>query len=116
MQTLTAELVAENLLFIVEVTQYKQKIIKKIIKLRDGVRKSPVSLSHTNNSSKEERGFPNIINPPNLPSVSKTEPSISSQVTIQQFSTKTGTVCIIIDSCIFQYCFYLFYIYIIIKE
>ena len=93
MQTLTAELAVENLLFIVEVTQYKRKIIKKIIKLQDGGgRKSPVSLSR-NNSSRDndrDRGFPNInVNIPNSRSISKTEQSISTQA-IQKFSAKTG--------------------------
>lgn len=91
MQTLTAELAVENLLFIIEVTQYKRKIIKKIIKLQDGGgRKSPVSLSRNNSSRNNDRGFPNIdTNAPNSRSVSRTEQSISTHA-MQQFSSKTG--------------------------
>ena len=88
MQTLTAELAVENLLFILEVTQFKRKIIKKIVRIHEGGRKSPVSMSR-NASSKDDRGFPNIISITNSRSVSKTEQSISNQ-TIDKFSTKTG--------------------------
>eukprot|EP01083_Nonionella_stella_P191449 708617_1 len=70
MQTLSAELSLENVLFIIEVTQYKSNIIKKMIKLNDPDRKTPKIQTPISSLSS---GFPNIGN-----NTSNTEQSIQT--------------------------------------